>query len=182
MKFPKIPALFFIGLLAFAPTLFNGSDSNKAVVSSVKDLFGDRSKDVEIDVLAAQEGVKDLVIVRSNDLRYQANATNNAKEFLVNRLFRLSAEFDKLAKKHTSVTPGNSKGFKAYQGLVIDYLGTIYAIEFIANGKYPDSVDEGKTALSGIPIDSSVSMKAIQAYSKKDGVDYLSKFTKGDQK
>jgi hypothetical protein len=176
MKLPSLPATLLITLILFSPTYFNSRDSTIPVKNQISGLFTVNKSEVpaDIDVESAQNLLRQVVVVKANNLRLAK--TDNLKTALVDRLIRLSREFEKFSNKNAIVTPEKPKEFSKFSSLTIDYLGTIYAIHFIENGVYPDSVAAEDLKLAAIPVDIQKPFEIIQNLSQRDNKDYIKEF------
>lgn len=171
MKFRIFSAILIIAIV-FAPTYFRDPESN--IVSDLKQLFVASSEPEPLDIENSQNVVLQVVVTKANNLRMiEKNKTN-----LVKRLYRLTQEFEKFKKSSTAVDPTDEKQFQKFSNLAIDYLSTSYAIYFLDNGVYPETIPEELSSLFVIPVDSETPVDALIEHGKKDEKDYLSEATK----
>lgn len=167
MKFRIFSAILIIAIV-FSPTYFR--DPESTIVSDLKQLFITPTEPEPLDIENSQNVFLQVVVTKANNLRQtEKNKTN-----LVSRLFRLSQEFEKFKKTSTAVDPTDKKQFQKFSNLAIDYLATSYAIYYLDNGVYPETIPEEFSTLLAIPVDSSTAIDAIIEHGKKDKKDYLS--------
>lgn len=171
MKF-KLFSIILIIAVVFSPTYFR--DPESTIVSDLKQLFITPTEPEPLDIENSQNVLLQVVVTKANNLRMsEKNKTN-----LVKRLYRLSKEFEKFKGNSTAVDPTDKKQFQKFSNLAIDYLSTSYAIHFLDNGEYPETIPEELSSLFAIPVDTDTPVDAIIEHGKRDKKDYLSEAAK----
>lgn len=179
MKLPSPPAILVIGLIIYSSTFFNNPSSE--IPKTFSELF-QKDEKVPLDVVDAQDLVRAIVISRSNSLKNEAEKTDNAKQFVIHRLYRLSGEISKFNQRKATISPTDRKDFGNFTNLSIDWLATNYVLFYLENGKYPESVIDD--SIKGIPLEDleKKSLELLELQGKNDGIDYITKFSQEDTK
>ncbi len=179
MKLPSAPALFFIGLIIFSPTFFN--NNSKEIPKIFSELF-EKEENIPLDVVDAQDLIRAVIVSKANSLKKEAENTDNSKQFVIHRLYRLSGEISKFNQRKSSISPSDRKDFERFSNLSIDWLASNYVLFYLENGKYPESVIDD--SIKGIPLEQleKKSLELLELQGKNDGIDYISKFSEEGSK